>query len=173
MGKRFSTKTHLVHEALYQHHKEDWKYHRKDDENGKLYKARRTALEENPEITFEQLLEITEETLAAKRFEKALTLMIDWERFTIRNKEGYVLGVIEAYQNGSLDSLLDKLDYLKHYGENNEDIDFRITINGGDRGGFDVCWETKKKNESDNEFKYWMNGGLIHHDFDNSWSVHT
>jgi hypothetical protein len=84
----------------------------------------------------------------------------------------YLKEVKKAEKNGSLELLRERFDYLRSYGSQNKDFDFRITL-CYETQGFGVSWETKKKHETDDCFKPWMYGGLIYFESDNTWSIHT
>jgi hypothetical protein len=71
--------------------------------------------------------------------------------------------LVEAQENGSLESLIENLKYLNEYGTGT------VTIRGcGDRPEASVQWAKGIEVE-----KPYMWGGLIYFKNGNDWSVHT
>lgn len=87
----------------------------------------------------------------------------------ITNKEHYDKTWAEAESNGSLDDLIEQLEYLHVYGGIKDPEKYRVSL-GYDWAGFGVVWEMRN---GDDEYKFFMNGGLIYHESDGRWSVHT
>jgi hypothetical protein len=89
-------------------------------------------------------------------------------------KEALKKAFAAAVDNDSVAELVDRLNYLATYGDNNHSVAFRVTLFPdrflGDNG-FSVLWESRKRGEA--EYLHSMNGGLVYHESDSSWGVHT
>ncbi|RLI87976.1 MAG: hypothetical protein DRP01_00050 [Archaeoglobales archaeon] len=72
----------------------------------------------------------------------------------------------KAKETDSLESLEAQFEYLKNYGHDPEKN--KVSL-GYDFAGYGVTWSRLR----DGVWEPWMWGGLIHHSYDNEWSVHT
>ncbi len=88
----------------------------------------------------------------------------------IKNMKHHKKQLAEAAEDGSIEKLREQLQYLHCYGGMDDPNKFRVEL-GYDRSGYGVVWFVWS--EADKEHKFFMNGGLIHFESDNSWSVHT
>ena len=87
------------------------------------------------------------------------------------NAEHYEKELVKARENGSIENLEERLEYLNQYSVGGHaDPERTIVELGWDFAGFSLLWKIRQE---DGEYKPWINGGLIYHDSDNSWSVHT
>lgn len=91
--------------------------------------------------------------------------------------EEYVAKVLTwAAMNGHLGALVKTLAYLHGYAD--EDGSGRTIVTIGQdfaEHSFTVTWYRRKPGAPGGEYRYepWMNGGVIWHASDASWSVHT
>lgn len=90
----------------------------------------------------------------------------------IINQEHYDKVVTLAKEKGLMAKLKTQLDYLAGYGCSDEDPEKCITEIGYDFAemSFSVAFMFKQK---DGSYKFFMNGGLIFHEYCQDWSVHT
>lgn len=96
----------------------------------------------------------------------------------IENKEHYLKTVKEAKENGTWEvaapyvykGLEYQLKYLHEYGGMEKPWLMRVDI-GYDRDGFSIGWH--RYSEKTTAYIFFMNGGLVFHKSDQSWSVHT
>ena len=79
--------------------------------------------------------------------------------------------VKKAKINGSAGNLLERIAYLANYGD--DDFMFRTRLYPEDEHSFGFCIDKNMGYDHDPKWETYMNGGLIYHDFDNSWGVHT
>ena len=82
------------------------------------------------------------------------------------DKRAYKATRDHAVKTKSLQSLLSKIEYLATYGD--DDMLVELVPSFYDTIG--VEWS--KKNES-GDYVPFMFGGLVHHDYNNEWSVNT
>jgi hypothetical protein len=88
----------------------------------------------------------------------------------ITNKEHHKKMMEEALKNGSYDELSKQLKYLHLYGGLEDPNKFVVEL-GYDPSGYGIIWRIWSEAKKEHEF--FMNGGLIYFERDNSWSVHT
>jgi hypothetical protein len=79
-----------------------------------------------------------------------------------------------AVDNDSWLKLIERLAYLDEYGQSNHEAEFRVTLYPdkwlGDHG-FSVSWEKRQREQPD--YNHFMAGGLVFHESDKTWGVHT
>ena len=90
----------------------------------------------------------------------------------IINKEHYNKVTAEARARGIYSKLKIQLEYLRNYGCSDEKPDNAVVELGYDFASmsFSVVFLFKQK---DGGYKFFMNGGLVFHEHDQDWSVHT
>ncbi|KKN46438.1 hypothetical protein LCGC14_0672780 [marine sediment metagenome] len=74
-----------------------------------------------------------------------------------------------AEEEGKLDQLQNKLDYLSTYGQS-EKIRVRLMKDFAEHSFY---FHIERYGTSTDEWLLWMNGGLIYHQSSGEWSVHT
>jgi len=76
-----------------------------------------------------------------------------------------------AQENHSIESLEKQLTYLHCYGGLEGDpTHIKVDLYPSKGLYFDVAWFKKS---TAGIYEPWMNGGLVHHEHDNTWSIHT
>lgn len=90
----------------------------------------------------------------------------------IRNREYYDQTVEAAKAAGIYPALQSRLGYLATYACQDDAEKTRCELYQ-DFAPLSFAFVMKKRDEATGEYKPWMNGGLIYHDHDKSWGVHT
>lgn len=89
----------------------------------------------------------------------------------IHNEAAFDAIRARADVNGSRKELEEKLRYLHCYDSISGDpTRIKIDLYPGKDLYCDLTWTRKS---TDGTYAHWMNGALVHHESDNSWSVHT